>query len=126
MSEKCGSAWTEVVALAVAQDITIYGGHSRIMSQAFASSTQASDLVGGTAPLPGLPTRVGVATSPSRGVSFTNSLRIVKKTARTRENPSLHYTEGLKEVSMATPRYFAVSTIVTGVPSPELIVVSGG
>ncbi len=50
----------------------------------------------------------------------------MKKTARARENPSLHCKEGLMEVSMATPRSFAVSTIATGVPSSEVRGVVGG
>ncbi len=50
----------------------------------------------------------------------------MKKTARARANPSLHCKEGLKEVSMATPRSFAVSTIATGVPSAKVRGVVGG
>ncbi len=68
LTEECGSAWTEAIALAAAQDIAIHVGPSRIVSQAFASSQQASDLSGDTAPLPGLHSRVGVAPSPGRGV----------------------------------------------------------
>ncbi len=68
LSAECGSAWTEAIALTAAQDIALYVGPSRIASQAFASSPQASDLFGDTAPLPGLHSRVGVASSPSRGV----------------------------------------------------------
>ncbi len=44
----------------------------------------------------------------------------MKKTARARENPSLHCKEGLKEASMATPKSFAVSTIATGIPSAKV------
>ncbi len=68
LSEECGSAWTKAVALVAAQDISIHVGPSRLASQAFASSPQASDLFGDTAPLPRLHRRVWVAPLPSRGV----------------------------------------------------------
>ncbi len=42
MSEESGAAWTESVALAATQDIAIHVGPSRIVSQAFATSSQAS------------------------------------------------------------------------------------
>ncbi len=43
----------------------------------------------------------------------------MKKSARARENPSLHCKDGLKEVSMATPRSFGISIIATGVQSAK-------
>ncbi len=67
LSEEFGSAWTEAVALAVAQGTVIHGGPSSMAPRDFAYSSQSLDRFGYAAPLPGLHSLVEVAPSQSRG-----------------------------------------------------------
>ncbi len=55
----------------------------------------------------------------------TKPWRIVKKTARARDDPSLRCKEGLKEVFLTTHRLVALSPIKTGIPSEKVKAVTG-
>ncbi len=54
------------------------------------------------------------------GVSIANPRRIIKNVAQARAYASLHFSDGLKEESMKTPRSFADSTISTDFPSANV------
>ncbi len=58
------------------------------------------------------------------GVSIVNPRRTMKKVARA--YTSLHYSDGLKDASMKTPRSFADSTISTNFPSVNVRGAIGG